>query len=126
MPINIQIQLAVSQDIKLMFCVVLHTMMDWNGFCWCYARDKGWRHHIGFGAGRAFRIKHEVKTPISFALAMLLLCGDICPNPRPRNIRYAEYVRKQSKVTNKESVVTFVKYGFIQEAPLICKGMTLS
>ena len=28
----------------------------------------------------------------------------------------AEYVRKQSKVTNKESVVTFVKYGFIQEA----------
>ena len=31
MPINIQIQLVESQDIKMMFCVVLHTMMLQTG-----------------------------------------------------------------------------------------------
>ena len=31
MPINIQIQLVESQNIKLMFCVVLHAMMLQTG-----------------------------------------------------------------------------------------------
>ena len=101
--------------------ITRHDASDWNGFCWCYERDKGWRRHIGFGAGRAFRIKDEGKISISFALAMLLCCYvvvvifvqilDLVTSDTP-----AEYVRKQSKVTKKESVVTFVRYGFIQKA----------
>ena len=84
--------------------ITCYDASDWNGFCWCYALNKGWRRHIGFGAGRAFRIKHEVKIPISFALAMLLLCGDICLNPGPRNIRYPCGICKKAVKSNQQEI----------------------
>lgn len=54
---------------------------DWEGLCWLYFRDRSGRRHIGFGAGRAFCIEHGRKPNTSFFLAILMLSGDICPNP---------------------------------------------
>ena len=59
---------------------------DWEGLCWLYSPDRSGRRHIGLGAGRAFCIEHGRKPNTSFFLAILMLSGDIRPNPGPRNI----------------------------------------
>ena len=60
--------------------------LDYEGFCWFYSQNRGSRRHVGFGAGRAFCITPERKSNTWLFLSLLLLSGDICPNPGPRNI----------------------------------------
>ena len=117
--INIQIQLAESQDIKLMFCVVLHIMMLQTGTDFV-----GVMHETRVGDAildleQEGHFVSNMKSKYPYLLH-LLCCYcvvifvqilDLATSDTP-----SEYVRKQLKVTNKEPVVTFVKYGFIQEA----------
>ena len=84
---------------------ICHDVSDWKGFCWCYTRDKGWRRHIGFGAGRSFCIEHGAKAHTSFTITILSLCGDICPNPGPRNIKYPCGICKKAVRTNQDGIL---------------------
>ena len=59
--------------------------LDYEGLCWFYSLDRRGRCHIGFGAGRAFCISHETKPNSSLFLSLIVLSGDICPNPGPHD-----------------------------------------
>ena len=60
--------------------------LDYEGFRWFYSQDRGGRRHVGFGAGRAFCITTEKESNTWLSLSFLLVSGDICPNPGPRNV----------------------------------------
>ena len=60
--------------------------LDYEGFRWFYSQDRGGRRHVGFGAGRAFCITPEKESNTWLSLSFLLVSGDICPNPGPRNV----------------------------------------
>ena len=95
---------------------ICHDVSDWKGFCWCHTRDKGWRRHIGFGAGRAFVLSMESKH--THLLHLLYYCcvetfvqiQDLAISNIP-----VIFVRKQLELTKMESCATCVRDGFIQE-----------
>ena len=78
--------------------------LDYEGFCWFYSRDRRGRRHVGFGAGRAFCITPERNSNIWLSLSFLLLSGDICPNPGPRNVLDPCGICKKSVRSNQRGI----------------------
>ena len=91
---------------------ICYDVSDWKGFCWCYTRDKGWRRHIGFGAGRAFCIEHTHLLHLLYyhCVETFVQIQDLAIS----NILVV-FVRKQLELTKMESCATCVRDGFIQE-----------
>ena len=116
---KIQTQLAESQDIRLMFCVVLHAMMLQTGMDFVGVMHKTRVGDAILDLEQEGYFVSDMKSKYPYLLHLLCCyCGVIFVQilDLATSDTLAEYVRKQSKVTNKESVVTFVKYGFLQEA----------
>ena len=60
---------------------------DLKGLRWCYAQDRRTRRHLGSGTVKGFCIDHGLRPTASFIFAIIMLAGDVCLNPGPRNIR---------------------------------------
>ena len=53
---------------------------------WIVSRDRLYRRHIGSGVGNGFALDFEGnKSCSSLALSLILLSGNVCPNPGPLN-----------------------------------------
>ena len=54
---------------------------------WCHAFDRRLRRHLGFGVANGLAVDYGGRSIASFTFGIIMLAGDVCPNPGPRNVK---------------------------------------
>ena len=80
---------------------------------WRISFDKKFGRHIRSGVKSWMTLRFKTKSSVTLILALLLVSGDVCPDPGPP-IFLVDVVKRLFENIKREYAVTHVTYGFMQ------------